>query len=198
MTAIPHPDFNAPRFATAPDARFVPAPADGVLPEDFFSTTNLPTYVRIGGDVAAAARAAHGLGARARQRRRALGPRRAPRQARATWSPSARRRTAARASTCTPQRVPGEARATASSSSWRARSRARSRSTTRTWRSILIEERERGGYPIWVTGPALVHSRARADMVVVHRRTASSARCSPATPSPCTTSRRRSSARRSA
>ncbi|MEP6692927.1 MAG: hypothetical protein ABJD07_17350, partial [Gemmatimonadaceae bacterium] len=26
------------------------------------------------------------------------------------------------------------------------------------------EERMRGGYPIWVTGPALVHSRARADM----------------------------------
>ena len=30
---------------------------------------------------------------------------------------------------------------------------------------LLIEERSRGGYPIWVTGPALVHSRARADMV---------------------------------
>src|SRR5947207_3924804 len=30
---------------------------------------------------------------------------------------------------------------------------------------ILIEERDRAGYPIWVTGPALVHSRARADMV---------------------------------
>jgi len=30
---------------------------------------------------------------------------------------------------------------------------------------ILIAERDRGGYPIWVTGPALVHSRARADMV---------------------------------
>src|SRR5438105_4110519 len=30
---------------------------------------------------------------------------------------------------------------------------------------ILIEERDRSGYPIWVTGPALVHSRARADMV---------------------------------
>jgi len=29
---------------------------------------------------------------------------------------------------------------------------------------ILIDERDRGGYPIWVTGPALVHSRARADM----------------------------------
>ena len=29
---------------------------------------------------------------------------------------------------------------------------------------LLVEERERGGYPVWVTGPALVHSRARADM----------------------------------
>src|SRR5204862_2944686 len=28
----------------------------------------------------------------------------------------------------------------------------------------LIQERDRGGYPIWVTGTALVHSRARADM----------------------------------
>ena len=45
-----HPDLTAPRFAGAPDARFVPAPADGVLPEGFFSTTNLPTYVKIEGD----------------------------------------------------------------------------------------------------------------------------------------------------
>lgn len=29
---------------------------------------------------------------------------------------------------------------------------------------VLIEEKERGGYPVWVTGPALVHSRARSDM----------------------------------
>jgi lysine-ketoglutarate reductase/saccharopine dehydrogenase-like protein (TIGR00300 family) len=29
---------------------------------------------------------------------------------------------------------------------------------------LLVDEKERGGYPIWVTGPALVHSRARADM----------------------------------
>ena len=44
-----HPDFTEPRFAKAPDATFVPAPADGVLPEGFFSTTNLPTYVRAKG-----------------------------------------------------------------------------------------------------------------------------------------------------
>jgi len=33
----------------APDARFTPAPADGVLPDGFFSTTNLPTYVKLAG-----------------------------------------------------------------------------------------------------------------------------------------------------
>lgn len=44
------PDLTLPRFADAPDARWEAAPADGVLPEGFFSTTNLPTYVRIGGE----------------------------------------------------------------------------------------------------------------------------------------------------
>src|SRR5262249_45102976 len=39
------PNFTAPPLAGAPDARFTPAPADGVLPDGFFSTTNLPTYV---------------------------------------------------------------------------------------------------------------------------------------------------------
>jgi lysine-ketoglutarate reductase/saccharopine dehydrogenase-like protein (TIGR00300 family) len=43
------PNLNAPEFVNAPDARFAPAPGDGVLPEDFFSTTNLPTYVKVKG-----------------------------------------------------------------------------------------------------------------------------------------------------
>lgn len=50
MEAYRSPDLSLPRFQSAPDARWVPAPADGVLPEGFFSTTNLPTYVRIGGE----------------------------------------------------------------------------------------------------------------------------------------------------
>src|ERR1051326_7242094 len=33
----------------APDAKFIPAPADGVLPENFLATTNLPTYVKLNG-----------------------------------------------------------------------------------------------------------------------------------------------------
>jgi lysine-ketoglutarate reductase/saccharopine dehydrogenase-like protein (TIGR00300 family) len=40
------PDFSEQRFRDAPEARFVPAPADGVLPDDFFATSNLPTYVK--------------------------------------------------------------------------------------------------------------------------------------------------------
>ncbi|MFW6079851.1 MAG: hypothetical protein ACODAE_09525 [Gemmatimonadota bacterium] len=40
------PDFGEDRFREAPDARFEAAPADGVLPEGFFATTNLPTYVK--------------------------------------------------------------------------------------------------------------------------------------------------------
>jgi lysine-ketoglutarate reductase/saccharopine dehydrogenase-like protein (TIGR00300 family) len=43
------PNFQVAPFASAPDARFEPAPADGVLPDRFFSTTNLPTYLRTGG-----------------------------------------------------------------------------------------------------------------------------------------------------
>jgi lysine-ketoglutarate reductase/saccharopine dehydrogenase-like protein (TIGR00300 family) len=43
------PTFDQPPLAAAPEARFAPAPADGVLPDGFFSTTNLPTYVKTGG-----------------------------------------------------------------------------------------------------------------------------------------------------
>ena len=43
------PDVTRAPFAGAPEARFEPAPADGVLPENFFATSNLPTYVRVNG-----------------------------------------------------------------------------------------------------------------------------------------------------
>lgn len=50
MSNYKAPDFDDPQLRAAPNARFVPAPADGVLPENFFSTTNLPTYVKVGGE----------------------------------------------------------------------------------------------------------------------------------------------------
>jgi lysine-ketoglutarate reductase/saccharopine dehydrogenase-like protein (TIGR00300 family) len=43
------PDFSKPSLANAPECRFEPAPADTVLPDGFMSTTNFPTYVKIGG-----------------------------------------------------------------------------------------------------------------------------------------------------
>src|SRR5512134_658001 len=51
MASSPYklPDFSKAPFAGAPEARFAPLPADGVLPEDFFSTSNLPTYLHVGG-----------------------------------------------------------------------------------------------------------------------------------------------------
>lgn len=43
------PDFSKPSLANAPECRFEPAPADTVLPEGFMSSTNFPTYVKVGG-----------------------------------------------------------------------------------------------------------------------------------------------------
>ena len=44
------PDFSRPPFAGAAEARFAPAPADGVLPEGFYATSNLPTWIRVAGE----------------------------------------------------------------------------------------------------------------------------------------------------
>ena len=48
-SAYHFPDFSKPPFAGAPEAHFEPLPADGVLPEGFFSTSNLPTYIKLNG-----------------------------------------------------------------------------------------------------------------------------------------------------
>src|SRR5436853_5665279 len=50
------PAFSRAPFAGSPEARFAPLPADGVLPEGFFSTSNLPTYVHLDGQWVAPSR----------------------------------------------------------------------------------------------------------------------------------------------
>ncbi|MDY7226118.1 hypothetical protein [Hyalangium rubrum] len=161
MSTIPHPDFSAERFARSPEARFEPAPADGVLPEGFFTTTNLPTYVRVGGrwrmpreprmDGALVLSADGELWVREGRRVR-QGEQVAMGQAEdgtegiyvhASWMASG---------------AEGEFKFMTSEVS-----REKPVDYARMAR-LLVEERERGGYPVWVTGPALVHSRARADM----------------------------------
>ena len=163
MTFYP-PDFTKPVLASAPEARFVPARADGVLPEGFFSSTNLPTYVLVAGEW------------------------RMPREPRMDsvivlegdgelWTREMRRvkrgdRVAvglaedgregilvhATAFTGEPAADP-EFKFMASEVS---REKPIDYSLLA---DLLLEERDRGGYPVWVCGPALVHSRARNDMV---------------------------------
>lgn len=51
MAVIPlytPPDFTRPEMSAAPAAHVEPAPADGVLPEGFHATSNLPEYIHLG------------------------------------------------------------------------------------------------------------------------------------------------------
>ncbi len=158
------PDFSIAQFSNAPDARFQAAPADGVLPEGFFSTTNLPTYVRIDGawrmpleprmDGALVIDAAGAL--RVKEMRRVM----------------AGERVAIGVAEDGSQGVYVDAHAfmretVEGGGEFKFMSSEVSREKPIDYQQmalLLVEERARGGYPIWVTGPALVHSRARSDM----------------------------------
>lgn len=163
MPKFTHPDFSAPQFAGAPDAAFAPAPADGVLPDDFFSTTNLPTFVRLNGtwrlpqeprmDSALVLDDAGELwvreGRRVRKGERvAVGAAEDGSEGIFVY-----------AHAFTGALAEGEFKFMTSEVS-----REKPIDYSQMAR-ILLDERERQGYPVWVTGPALVHSRARADMV---------------------------------
>jgi lysine-ketoglutarate reductase/saccharopine dehydrogenase-like protein (TIGR00300 family) len=163
VSAFSHPDFSLAPFAQAPDARFVAAPADGVLPEGFFSTTNLPTYAKVGGDW------------------------RMPREPRMDsalvlddqgelWVREGRRvrkgdLVAVGTSENGDEGIYVHGRAflgDAPEGEFKFMTSEVSREKPIDYglmARLLIEERDRGGYPVWVAGPALVHSRARADMV---------------------------------
>jgi lysine-ketoglutarate reductase/saccharopine dehydrogenase-like protein (TIGR00300 family) len=164
VTSFNAPDFAKPALATAPDARFVPAPADGVLPESFFSTTNLPTYVRIRGewrlpleprmDSALVLDAEDVLWVREGRRVRsgdrvAVGTAEDGREGIYVHATAFMEEVGA----------DGEFKFMASEVS------REKPIDYALMANILVNERDGGGYPIWVAGPALVHSRARHDMV---------------------------------
>ena len=163
MTSFPQPDFNKPPFIGFPDAPFIAAPADGVLPAGFFSTTNLPTYVRVNGawrmpreprmDAALVLDADGELWIREGRRVRrgdlvAVGE-----------AEDGREGIYVDVAGFLGEKEDGEFKFMASEVS---REKPIDYSLMA---RILIDERDRGGYPVWVTGPALVHSRARNDMV---------------------------------
>jgi lysine-ketoglutarate reductase/saccharopine dehydrogenase-like protein (TIGR00300 family) len=162
VTIIVRPDLSAPRFAEAPDARFVGAPADGVLPEGFFSTTNLPTYVKVDGrwrtpreprmDAALVLDAAGEIWVREGRRVRA----------------GDRVAVGFREDGTEGIFVQTDLVGGGDEGEFKFMTSEVSREKPIDYAQmarLLIDERERGGYPIWVAGPARVHSRARADMV---------------------------------
>lgn len=162
VTRFRPPDFSTADLASAPDARFVPAPADGVLPTEFFSTTNMPTYVKVDGtwrlpaeprmDSAIVLGKDGSLVIREGRRVRA-GERVAVGHAEdgsegifvhmhAFVAPDDENEFRFMTSEVSREKPIDYAQMA----------------------RLLIRERDNAGYVIWVTGPALVHSRARADM----------------------------------
>lgn len=157
----PLPDVSRPPFSGAPEARFEPAPADGVLPEGFFSTSNLPTYVRVG----------DGWLMPTRPRMDAVIVRRGA--ALETVEPRLVRKSdpvamglAEDGSEGIVVHAEGFLGGATSPNEFRfmATEVSRERPVNYDEMAERVEaERRAGGFLVWVVGPALVHSRARAD-----------------------------------
>jgi lysine-ketoglutarate reductase/saccharopine dehydrogenase-like protein (TIGR00300 family) len=155
------PDFSGPPFAGAPDARFAPLPADGVLPEGFFSTSNLPTYIRVDGRWLAPSRPRMDcVVVRRDQGLETIEPRRL-RQGELIAMGEAEDGTEGIV-----VHALGFLGGAHGANEFRFMSTEVSRERPVNYEELaarLGEEKRRGGYLVWVVGPALVHSRARAD-----------------------------------
>jgi lysine-ketoglutarate reductase/saccharopine dehydrogenase-like protein (TIGR00300 family) len=160
--SFPLPDLSS---LASRDATFVPAPADGVLPEGFFSTTNLPTYVRVGGVWQPPADprmdSALVLGADGRVSVREGRRVRKGELVAVTLTEDGSEGVFVDANWLHAGQEDGEEDEFRFMTSEVSRERPIDYGQMA---RMLIAERERGGYVIWVTGPALVHSRARTDM----------------------------------
>jgi len=155
------PDFSRPPFAGAPEARFEPAPADGVLPEGFFSTSNLPTYLRIGSNWLMPTRPRmDGVLVKRGAELETVEPRLVRRSEPVAMG------LAEDGSEGIVVHAEGFLRGGASPNEFRFMSTEVSRERPVNYEEMasrLEAERRNHGYLIWVVGPALVHARARAD-----------------------------------
>ena len=158
------PNFDAPPLAEAPDARFEPAPSDGVLPDGFFSTTNLPTYVKTAGawrrprlprmDCVIVRQSANDLVATE------------PRKVRKDQPVAVG--TEEDGSQGILVHAEGFLGAGHSANEFGFMQTEVSRERPVDYAvlaQLLGEEKQRGGKIVWVVGPALVHARAREDMI---------------------------------
>ncbi|HEV2291003.1 MAG TPA: hypothetical protein VGR60_04135 [Gemmatimonadales bacterium] len=155
------PDFTRPPLATAPDATFAPLPADGVLPEGFFSTSNLPTYVKVGGTWLAPSRPRMDcVIVRRGNAIETTEPRRLKRGDQVAMG------MAEDGSEGIFVHTDGFLAGAHGANEFRFMSTEVSRERPVNYEELasrIGEEARGGGYLVWVAGPALVHSRARAD-----------------------------------
>ncbi len=155
------PDFTAPLLAGAPEARFAPLLADGVLPEGFFSTSNLPTYIRLGGRWQLPSRPRMDCAiVRRGDRVEVIEPRRLKAGEAVAMG------LAEDGSEGIYVHTAGFLGGAHSANEFRFMSTEVSRERPVNYEELagrLVEERARGGYLVWVAGPALVHARARGD-----------------------------------
>ena len=156
------PDFSKPLFAGAPEARFVPIPADGVLPEGFFSTSNLPTYVRVGSRWVMPTRPRMDcVILRRGEALETIEPRRLKRGDLVAMGE------AEDGSGGIFVHAEGFLAGAHSANEFRFMSTEVSRERPVNYEELaarLGEEKQNGGFLVWVVGPALVHSRARKDL----------------------------------
>lgn len=156
------PDFEQAHFRDAPDATFAPAPADGVLPEGFFATSNLPTYVKIDGGwrLPRTPRMDAAIVLEADGEPRALEGRyvRAGQPVAIGFSEDGSQGIYVHASGF------NEADEGANPDEFQFMRSEVSREKPvdyATMAQLLHEERDRGGHIVWVLGPAVLHSRGR-------------------------------------
>ena len=155
------PDFEKRPFRGSPEARFVPAPANGVVPEDFFSTSNLPTYVRYrGGWVMPSRPRMDGVIVQRGDGLETVEPRRVEQGEPVAMG------LAEDGSDGIVVYTEGFLGGATSANEFRFMSTEVSRERPVNYEDLAArveQERRAGGYLVWVVGPALVHSRARAD-----------------------------------
>src|SRR5207245_2185968 len=155
-----------PLMSGAPEARFTPAPADGVLPDGFFSTTNLPTYVKLppptGWRRPRLPRMDCVIVQAGPDDLVVSEPRRVRRGDKVAVG------AAEDGSEGIFVHVEGFLGGTHSPNEFRFMAAEVSRERPVDYgvlAQLLGEEKERGGKMLWVIGPALVHARAREDMI---------------------------------
>lgn len=162
MSGSRPPEFTRSPLAAAPPARFAPAPADGVLPEGFFTTTNLPTYVRVdGGWVLPAEPRMDGAIVRLADGRLVV---REGRRVRAGDPVVVGIREDGSEGVYVHLDAFGGGDAGAEFQFMGSEVSREKPIDYAHLARLLLDERARGGYVVWVAGPAVVHSRARADL----------------------------------